>query len=144
MRSAALLSLLAGVWLVPACAVQTPTGKTWTVDTSAWLGSPQCRDGQCALDAFRTRDFTPQAAVPGALSPGQQVQVHCYVPTPAPQRDPSGRDAYRWYLLTIDEEHLWAPDLALTAESDLRRDPGEPGDHLAGGLSLCHSGVHGR
>jgi hypothetical protein len=130
--------LLAAAVLVGggACAAPVPEGKAWTVDTSAWQGTPQCTSEPCALDAYRTRDFVPGAAVAGALQDGTQVQVHCFVPTPAPQQDPRGRDAYRWYLVTADSSLLWAPDLALTAESDLRGDDG-----LAAGLDLCHSGV---
>jgi hypothetical protein len=136
--------LLVGLLVLPGCTVGLPPGKPWTVDTSAWLDSQQCRAPDCALDAYESRDFTPDAAIPGVLSSGQQVQVHCFVPTPSPQRDPSGRDAYRWYLLTADSALVWAPDLALTAEPDLRRSPDASGDHLAAGLDLCHSSVPGR
>jgi hypothetical protein len=122
-----------------ACAAPVPPGKSWTVDTTAWQGSPQCLGQPCALDAYRTRDFAPGQAVAGALVEGDEVQVHCFVPTPAPQQDPRGRDAYRWYLLTAERTLLWAPDLALTSQSDLRGDSG-----LAEGVGVCHSGVPGR
>jgi hypothetical protein len=122
-----------------ACAAPLPAGKAWTVDTTPWQGSPECSEQPCALDAYPTRDFTPIGAVPDALEQGAEVQVHCFVPTPAPQQDPRGRDAYRWYLVTVDDTLLWAPDLALTAQPDLRGDEG-----LAAGVPLCHSGVPGR
>jgi hypothetical protein len=122
-----------------ACAAPVPQGKAWTADTAAWQGSPQCAQRPCALDAYLSRDFTPDQAVSRALVDGAQVQVHCYVPTPAPQQDPRGRDAHRWYLMTADGALLWAPDLALTSAPDLRGDSG-----LAAGVGLCHSGVPGR
>jgi hypothetical protein len=122
-----------------ACAAPVPQGKAWTVDTTAWQGSPQCATEPCTLDAYLTRDFMPGLAVPGALQDGTEVQVHCFVPTPAPQQDPRGREAYRWYLVTADDALLWAPDLALTSQSDLRGDAGP-----AAGLDLCHSAVPGR
>lgn len=128
----------------PGCAAQLPEGKPWTVDTSSWTGAPGCTATRCSVDAYATRDFTVESLLPGVLAEGQQVQAHCFVPMPSTVRDPSGRDAYRWYLLTVDESLAWAPDVALTAEADLRRDPAEPGDHLAAGLALCHSGVPGR
>jgi hypothetical protein len=140
-----LLALSAG-WLT-ACAPELPAGKAWRVDTSAWQGSPQCPEADCALDAFRTRDFTVEAAVPGVLKDGAQVTVHCFVPAPAAQQDPSGRLAQRWYLVTVDEALLWAPDVALTSEDDLRRVPAptdDPVATLASGLRLCDSAVPGR
>lgn len=130
--------------LASACSVGVPEGKPWTVDTTAWLGSEQCEATPCVLDAYRTRDFTPEAVVPAALTDGDEVQVHCWVPTPAVHRDPRGRDAYTWYLLTVDGELLWAPDLALTSDDDLRLEPDDAGDHLGAGVDLCHSAVPGR
>jgi hypothetical protein len=133
-------------WLT-ACAPELPEGKSWRVDTAAWVGSPQCPEVTCALDAFRTRDFTAEAAVPGVLVDGAQVTVHCFVPTPAAHEDPSGRLAYRWYLVTVDGALLWAPDVALTSEDDLRRVPApteDPVAALAAGLRLCDSAVPGR
>jgi hypothetical protein len=135
---------VAVVVLLTGCAAEVPAGKAWTVDTSAWEGSPQCVARGCALDAYETRDFVPDAVLPGVLADGASVQVHCFVPTPAPQQDPDGREAYRWYLLTVDGEQVWAPDLALTADADLRHKPSDVGTRLADGLSLCHSAVPGR
>jgi hypothetical protein len=126
------------------CAAGVPEGKAWQVDTAAWAGSPQCAGEPCALDAYRTRDFTRAAALPASLVDGAVVQVHCFVPTPAPMVDPLGREAYRWYLLTADDQLAWAPDLALTSDADLRRDRQDPGEHLAAGVALCHSAVPGR
>lgn len=126
------------------CAAPVPEGKTWQIDAAAWDGSPQCDSEPCALDAYRTRDFTATAVLPDALVDGAAVQVHCFVPTPAPVADPLGRQAYRWYLLTVDDRLVWAPDLSLTSDGDLRRDRQDPGDHLAAGVDLCHSGVPGR
>lgn len=126
------------------CAAGVPEGKPWRVDTAAWSGSPQCDSERCALDAYRTRDFTQAAALPGVLVDGTVVQAHCFVPTPAPMVDPLGREAYRWYLLTADDQLVWAPDISLTRDSDLRRDPEDPGEHVAAGLALCHSAVPGR
>lgn len=125
------------------CAADVPSGKSWRVDTSAWAGSPECAENPCALDAYETRDFTRQAARADVLVEGDQVQVHCFVPTPTAVRDPQGRDAYRWYLLSVNDSLLWAPDLALTGEADLR-EPADEGEHLATGLRLCHSAVPGR
>ncbi len=135
--------------VLAACQPTLPAGKPWTVDTSAWAGSDQCSEQVCALDAFRTRDFTVQGTVPDALVDGAVVQVHCYVPTPAPQRDPGGRTAHRWYLVTVDSSLLWAPDLVLTsqAQGDLRREAtatDDPAATLAGGVRLCDSTVPGR
>lgn len=130
-----------------ACEPPLPEGKPWTVDTSAWAGSVQCPAEPCALDAYRTRTFTPEAAVPAALVDGATVVVHCFVPTPAPQQDPNGREASRWYLLTVDDSLVWAPDLALTAEADLRAQAPadeDPAAVLAAGVSLCDSQVPGR
>ena len=73
-------------------------------------------------------------AVTSVVETGDQVQVHCWVPTPAVQRDPRGRDAHTWYLLTVDGELLWAPDLSLTSDDDLRRGPDDPGEHLGAGV----------
>lgn len=126
------------------CAAEVPDGKPWTVDTSAWAGSEQCLDSPCTLDAYETRDFSAEVALPGTLTDGDVVTVHCWVPTPSVQRDPLGRDAYAWYLLTVDGALVWAPDLALTSADDLRLDPNEPGDHLAAQVQLCHSAVPGR
>jgi hypothetical protein len=126
------------------CAATLPEGKPWTVDTSAWTGTAGCTASGCALDAYATRDFAVASRLPDVLVDGQQVQAHCFVPTPSTVRDPSGRDAYRWYLITVGEALAWAPDVALTSEPDLRRGPDEPGDHLAAGLAVCHSGVPGR
>ena len=126
------------------CSAEVPAGKAWTVDAAAWHGSAACDGPGCGLDAYRTRDFAADAAVPEALTDGARVQVHCFVPTPSPQRDPAGRDAYRWYLLTVDGRYLWAPDLALTSADDLRLDPGAETGHLAAGLDTCHSAVPGR
>lgn len=126
------------------CAAELPEGTTVTIDTSAWSDSPACSDQPCTLDAYATRDFTSDAVVPAALVDGTTVRVHCFVPTPAPVSDPRGREAYRWYLLTVGSMLLWAPDIALTSDEDVRRSPDEPGDHLAAGLQLCHSGVPGR
>jgi hypothetical protein len=58
--------------------------------------------------------------------------------------DPTGRQVYRWYLLTVDDSTLWAPDLAITSAADVRLDAEESGEHLAAGLRVCHSGVPGR
>lgn len=114
------------------------------MDTAAWVGSEQCATEPCTLDAYSTRDFTVDAVVPAALTGGEVVQVHCWVPTPSVQRDPAGRDAYSWYLLTVDDALVWAPDLALTSEGDLRQPPGDEGSHLSAGVVLCHSAVPGR
>jgi hypothetical protein len=135
---------LAVVGLLAGCAAGVPAGKPWTVDTSAWQGSADCRGPGCALDAYATRDFVPDAVLPGVLVDAAQVQVHCFVPTPAPQQDPGGREAYRWYLVTVDDQLVWAPDLALTSDGDVRRDPTRDDGHLAAGLALCHSAVPGR
>lgn len=144
-RTLAFLGATAGAaLLVSGCSVDVPEGKPWTVDTKAWSGSPQCQATPCSLDAYRTRNFTLDAVVPAALTDGDQVQVHCWVPTPAVQRDPRGRDAHTWYLLTVDGELLWAPDLSLTSDDDLRREPADPGDHLGADVVLCHSAVPGR
>lgn len=132
------------VLLGTGCAAQVPEGKQWMVDTSAWAGSEQCAETPCALDAYATRDFVSEAALPDLLVDGDVVRVHCWVPTPAVQRDPVGRDAYAWFLLSVDGSLVWAPDLALTGDGDLRRDPRAAGDHLAAGVVLCHSAVPGR
>lgn len=126
------------------CAAEVPEGKPWTIDTGPWAGSEQCDERPCALDAYATRDFSPQAALPDTLSDGDVVTVHCWVPTPAVQRDPIGRDAYSWYLLTVDDSLVWAPDLALTSAANLRLDPTLEGEHLSAGVVLCHSAVPGR
>ena len=126
-----------------ACAVGVPDGKPWVIDTATWAGAGDCA-GDCALDAYATRDFAPDAVVPEVLRDGDAVQVHCFVPTPATHRDPSGREAYRWYLVTVEDDLLWAPDIALTSQVDLRLEPDAPGEHLAAGIDLCHSGVPGR
>jgi len=126
------------------CSAEVPAGKQWTVDAASWHGSAQCDGPGCSLDAYRTRDFATGAAVAAALTDDAVVQVHCFVPTPSPQRDPAGREAYRWYLLTVDGRYLWAPDLALTSADDLRLDPEAATDHLAKGLDTCHSAVPGR
>lgn len=126
------------------CSAEVPEGKPWTVDTAAWHGSALCDGPGCSLDAYETRDLAVGAAVPAALTDGAVVQVHCFVPTPSPQRDPAGRDAYRWFLLTVDGRYLWAPDLALTSADDLRLPPGSDEEHLAQRLDTCHSAVPGR
>lgn len=133
-----------GLTAMTGCSAQLPEGKPWTVDTSAWTGAPGCTASACALDAYATRDFAVASLLPDVLVEGRQVQAHCFVPMPSTVRDPSGRDGYRWYLITVDTRTVWAPDIALTAEADVRRDPDEPGDHLAAGLAVCHSGVPGR
>ncbi len=133
------LALLAGVGA--GCSAEVPTGKPWTVDAAAWHGSTECDGPGCSIDAYSSRDFTVEAAVAGALVDGAVVQVHCFVPTPSPQRDPAGRDAYRWYLLTVDGSYLWAPDLALTSADDLRTVAQPEGDLLVDGLRTCHSAV---
>lgn len=136
------LVVLAGAAAVAGCSAQPPAGKVWTVDTGAWDSSEWCDETPCALDAYATRDFTDEALVPSVLVDGEPVRVHCFVPAPAPQRDPTGRDAHRWYLVTVDDEYRWAPDVALTSEDDLRAEP--EGAELARGLRLCHSRVPGR
>lgn len=133
----------AGVLLI-GCGVGLPEGKPWTVDATAWERSGACPDAPCRLDGYRSRDFTPDAALPAAVSHGDDVTVHCFAPPPSPQRDPSGRDVVRWYLVTTRDQTLWAPDVVLTSEADLRRSPDEAGDHLAAGLRACHSAVPGR
>ncbi len=133
-----------GLLTVAGCTAQLPEGKPWTVDTSAWTGTGECTETSCFLDAYATRDFAVETLLPGVLAEGQQVQVHCFVPMPSTVRDPSGREAYRWYLVTVDAATVWAPDVSLTAEADPRREPDEPGDHLSAGLAVCHSGVPGR
>jgi hypothetical protein len=130
---------LAGVGA--SCSAEVPTGKPWTVDTAAWHGSTLCDGPGCSIDAYKSRDFTVEATVASALVDGAVVQVHCFVPTPSPQRDPAGRDAYRWYLLTVDGTYLWAPDLALTSADDLRTKPDPEGEQLVDGLRTCHSAV---
>lgn len=136
--------LVAAVVLpVAGCAAAVPEGKQWVVDTSAWQGSPQCDERPCALDAYPARDLDDETAVRGALVDGVTVRVHCFVPTPAPQQDPRGREAYRWYLVGVGDALVWAPDLALTGDPDLRQDPAAQG-HLATGVELCHSGVPNR
>lgn len=144
-RATGLIALLAAV--LSGCASAVPTGKAWTVDTQPWVGSIDCPADDCALPAYASRDFSLDATVPLMLRTGDTVQVHCFVPTPAPQRDPSGRDAHRWYLLSVDDDLLWAPDVTLTAEDDLRASPTSndgPTESLAAGLELCHSAVPGR
>jgi hypothetical protein len=142
------LTLLVGVAAlaptVAGCSVGVPEGKPWTVDTAAWAGSQHCSTEPCSLDAYRTRDFTTEALVPAALTDGEQVQVHCWVPPPATQRGPSGRDSFTWYLVTADDTLLWAPDLALTSDVELRRDPTDEGSFLSSQVVLCHSAVPGR
>jgi hypothetical protein len=126
------------------CTVGVPEGKRFTIDTAAWAGSAQCSTTPCALDAYEARTFETREAVPGALVDGVDVQVHCFAPTPAPMADPTGREVYRWYLLTVDDRLLWAPDLVLTSDANLRLDELDPGEHLAAELDVCHSGVPGR
>jgi len=146
-RSAVTLTFL--TWAMSAsalagCAAEVPEGKAFTIDTSAWAGSEQCSTAPCALDAYRVREFDTGQAVPGALVDGADAQVHCFAPAPAPMADPTGRQVYRWYLLTVDDSTLWAPDLAITSAADVRLDAEESGEHLAAGLRVCHSGVPGR
>lgn len=147
MRPALALVLLAlGSAGLAACEPPLPEGKPWTVDTSAWAESAQCSSSPCALDAYRTRTFSTEAVVPAALVDGATVVVRCYVPTPSPQQDPSGRDAARWYLLSLADSLVWAPDLALTAEdlgADVASDA-DPTSVLAAGVDLCDSQVPGR
>jgi hypothetical protein len=143
----ALVPLAIGAAGLTGCEPPLPEGKPWTVDTSAWADSAQCSTTPCALDAYRTRTFTPEEVVPGALVDGATVVVRCFVPTPSPQQDPSGRNATRWYLLSVDEAVLWAPDLALSAEDDLGADvasDADPAAVLAAGVDLCNSQVPGR
>ena len=129
---------------VTGCAAGLPEGKAWTIDTSAWAGTAGCAEPGCSLDAYATRDFAVASLLPDVLVDGETAQVHCFVPMPSTVRDPSGRDAYRWYLITVEESLVWAPDVALTAQADVRRDPDDAGVHLAAGLAVCHSGVPGR
>jgi hypothetical protein len=147
-RFAVTLALLViGSTGLTGCEPHLPEGKPWTVDTSAWAGSAQCTTAPCTLDAYRTRTFSTEALVPGALADAATVVVRCYVPTPSPQRDPIGRDAARWYLLSVDDALVWAPDLALSAEDDLGADPpadADPATVLAAGVALCDSQVPGR
>jgi hypothetical protein len=145
------VGLLAGLTCIGAgCSADVPVGKQWTVDAAAWHGSDECAGPGCSLDAYSSRDFTLEATVRGALTDGAVVQVHCFVPTPAPQRDPVGRDAHRWYLLTVDSTLVWAPDVALTSAENLRVKPVDLDDtaavdqHLVAGLGTCHSAVPGR
>jgi hypothetical protein len=143
----ACILLTAGAVGLAGCDPGLPEGKSWTVDGSAWVGSPQCPQRPCALDGYRTRDFATDVAVPGALVDGASVVVRCFVPTPAPQQDPTGRQASRWYLISVDDVLLWAPDLALTSEPDLRAVPAadaDPAAVLAAAVSLCDSQVPGR
>jgi hypothetical protein len=145
-RTAAALGAAALVLGVTAagCTAGVPEGKAWTVDTSAWVGSDSCPAAGCALAAYASRDFTVDARLPDLVRDGDTVAVHCFVPPPAPQRDPSGRDVHRWYLVTVGDALVWAPDVLLTGQDDLRLEPSAPGDHLASGLDVCHSAVPGR
>lgn len=144
-RAATLLAALAvGAAGVSGCSAQLPDGKPWTVDASAWFGSEECPAAGCRLSAYASRTFSVAERVPDALQDGETVQVHCFVPPPAPQRDPSGRDVHRWYLVTAEGTLVWAPDVLLTSADDLRVDPQAPGTHLVSGLAVCHSSVPGR
>lgn len=139
-----LAAAVVGTSVLAGCAAGLPEGKPWTVDASAWFGSQECSAAGCRLSAYATRTFSTGKRVPDALQDGATVQVHCFVPTPAPQRDPSGRDVHRWYLVTADGAPVWAPDVLLTSANDLRLDAEAPGTHLASGLRVCHSSVPGR
>ena len=141
---AILAAAVVGAGTLAGCSAELPEGKEWTVDASAWFGTEECPAAGCPVSAYASRSFTVAMRVPDALQDGATVQVHCYVPPPAPQRDPQGRDVHRWYLVTADGALVWTPDVLLTSANDLRLDPGAPGTHLASGLRVCHSAVPGR
>lgn len=144
-RAVAMLAVaVAGAGVLVGCTAALPEGKPWTVDASAWFGSDECAAAGCRLPAYATRTFSTEERVPDALEDGGTVQVHCFVPPPAPQRDPQGRDVHRWFLVTADGALVWAPDVLLTSANDLRLDPKAAGTHLASGLRVCHSAVPGR